>query len=159
MSDSASIDQHQDSIHIAADPGDVYDVVSDVTRTGEWSPVCKECWWVDGDGPARGARFGGRQEVPGRTWETESVVTEADPGNVFAWQVGGRYVEWSYRMQAVQGGTRLTETWSLNDATKQMFAEKYADRADEVLDARRQEALTGIPETLARIKDIVEREV
>ena len=26
---------------------ELYDLVSDVTRTGEWSPVCRACWWED----------------------------------------------------------------------------------------------------------------
>lgn len=147
---------YEESIFVNASADVLYDLVSDVTRTGQWSPVCKACWWVEGDGPVVGARFGGRQEVPGRTWETESVVTEADPGVVFAWQVGGRFVQWAYRMRAVEGGTELTETWALNEATKQMFAEKYGDRGDEVLDLRRQEALSGIPDTLARIKQVLE---
>ena len=28
-------------------------MVSDVTRMGEWSPVCKACWWDEGDSAAR----------------------------------------------------------------------------------------------------------
>jgi hypothetical protein len=153
-----AVNQLSESIVIAADPETVYDVVSDVTRTGEWSPVCRECWWEDGAGPVAGAWFGGRQEVPDRTWETRSLVLEADRGRAFTWQVGGRFVIWGYRLEAVDGGTELTETWQINDATETMFAEKYAERADQVLDQRRQEATAGIPATLARLKEIIESE-
>lgn len=45
---------HADSIVIARSPADLYDMVSDVTRMGEWSPVCKACWWDDGPGPWAG---------------------------------------------------------------------------------------------------------
>lgn len=31
---------HAASIHIPAPPSVVYAAISDVTRTGEWSPVC-----------------------------------------------------------------------------------------------------------------------
>ena len=31
---------HRESILVTATPEAVYDLVSDVTRTGEWSPVC-----------------------------------------------------------------------------------------------------------------------
>ena len=82
--------------------------------------------------------------------------SEADPGRAFRWQVGGKFVLWGYAMAPVEGGTELSETWELNQTTKDMFAEKYAEKAGEVLDQRRREALEGIPATLTRIKQIVE---
>ena len=85
--------------------------MSDVTRTGEWSPVCRACWWDDGGSARVGAWFTGRNEVPGRTWETRSEVVVADRGREFAWVVGGKYVRWSFGMEPVDGGTRLTESW------------------------------------------------
>src|SRR5678815_3766100 len=36
------------SIEIDAPPNDVYALLSDVTRTGEWSPECVRCRWLDG---------------------------------------------------------------------------------------------------------------
>src|SRR5690606_14752506 len=36
---------HSESIHIDVTPQAVWDVVSDITRTGEWSPVCQAAWW------------------------------------------------------------------------------------------------------------------
>ena len=148
------------SIVVEADPETVYAVVSDVTRTGEWSPVCTSAWWEEGGGPEEGSWFGGRNEIPGRTWETRSRVVTADPGREFRWQVGGEFVVWAYLLRAVGAGedthTELTETWDLNEATEQMFATKYADRADAELDQRREQARSGIPATLAAIKRIVE---
>ncbi len=38
---------HQQSIIIETTPEAIYDLVSDITRTGEWSPVCTACWWDD----------------------------------------------------------------------------------------------------------------
>ena len=37
-----------DSISVAVTPDELYALVSDVTRMGEWSPVCKACWWDEG---------------------------------------------------------------------------------------------------------------
>ena len=42
-----SIRVHQESIRVEASAEAVYDLVSDITRTGEWSPVCVSCWWDD----------------------------------------------------------------------------------------------------------------
>ena len=62
-------------------------MVADVTRVGEWSPVCTACWWDEGDGPHIGGKFTGRNERPERTWETHSEEITADPGREFAWVV------------------------------------------------------------------------
>jgi ribosome-associated toxin RatA of RatAB toxin-antitoxin module len=40
--------RYSESILVARSPEDLYDMVSDVTRMGEWSPVCKACWWDAG---------------------------------------------------------------------------------------------------------------
>src|SRR5215475_7920278 len=81
---------HAESIVIARSPADLYDMISDVTRMGEWSPVCKACWWDDGSGPAVGSWFTGRNELAGRDpWETRSQVVAASPGEEFAFMVGG----------------------------------------------------------------------
>ncbi len=49
------------------------DLVSDVTRTGEWSPVWTSCWWDDASEAGQvGAWFTGRNELSRRTWETRS---------------------------------------------------------------------------------------
>ena len=45
------------TIHVSVPPDDLYEMVSDVTRMGEWSPVCRECWWDEGAGPHVGAWF------------------------------------------------------------------------------------------------------
>ena len=58
--------RYSESIVVARSAEDLYDMVSDVTRMGEWSPVCKACWWDDGDGPRPGAWFTGRNELPDR---------------------------------------------------------------------------------------------
>ena len=55
-------------------------MVSDVTRIGEWSPVCKACWWDEGSAAHVGDWFTGRNVLPDRTWETRSEVIVAKRG-------------------------------------------------------------------------------
>ena len=51
---------------VEATPEAVYDLVSDITRTGEWSPVCTSCWWdEEADAGTVGAWFTGHNELPG----------------------------------------------------------------------------------------------
>ncbi|SDH11987.1 SRPBCC family protein [Klenkia brasiliensis] len=146
-----------DSIVVAASPEEVYDLVSDVTRTGEWSPQCRACWWEPGATGAVGDHFGGRQETPERTWETRSRVEEAQRPQAFAWSVNERKVLWRYDLEPVEGGTRLTESWEFLDAGQQFMAEKYGPDAQREIDTRQQAARSGIPATLAAIKQIAEQ--
>ncbi|MEO7754018.1 MAG: SRPBCC family protein [Terracoccus sp.] len=145
---------YSESAVVAATPQQVYDLVSDVTRTGEWSPICRECWWDEGDGPRVGAWFTGRNEVPGRTWQTRSQVVVADPGERFAFVVGGSLVRWSYTLAPVDGGTELTESWQFLPEGLAMFAEKYGDDAPAQIEDRTRAAHAGIPATLAAIAAI-----
>lgn len=145
-----------ESIHVAVDPGRLYEMVSDVTRMGEWSPICRACWWDEGGGPRVGAWFTGRNETPERTWETRSQVVAADPGREFAWEVNDGWVYWGYRLEPVDGGTRLTESWELLPKGVNGFRERFGATADAEIDKRREAARTGIPVTLAAIKAAAE---
>lgn len=152
---------HSESILVDAAPTAVYDVVSDVRRTGEWSPICVACWWADGNepgagGPLQGAWFHGRNVAGDRTWETRSLVATADRGHEFAWLVNGSLVRWGYLMTPEGSGTRLTESWHFLPAGIDYFREKFGADAEAQIDDRRRAALTGIPVTLAKIKSIID---
>ena len=147
---------HSASAVVAASPEELYDLVSDVTRTGEWSPVCRACWWDEGASAEPGAWFTGRNEVPGRTWETRSQVQVADRGREFAWLVSGNLVRWAFTMAPVEGGTLLTESWDFLPAGLERFAERYGEDAQAQIEDRTRAALDGIPATLAAIKAIAE---
>jgi len=149
--------QISESIHVAVPPDVVYEQVSDVTRTGQWSPICTGCWWDEGDGPRVGAWFTGRNETPGRTWETRSQVVAAEPGREFAWEVNNGWVRWGYTLEPEGDGTRLTEHWEFLPKGIAGFHDKYGEQADAQIAERREAARTGIPATLAAIKAIAER--
>ena len=144
------------SVVVAVPPQQLYDLVSDVTRTGEWSPTCAACWWDEGAGPRVGSWFTGRNVTPERTWETRSQVVAAEPGREFAWKVGGRYARWAYLLEPVEGGTRLTEAWEFLPEGLALFEERYGDDAAAQVAERTRAAHRGIPVTLARIKEIAE---
>ncbi len=146
-----------DSIVVAAPAEAVYDLVSDVTRTGEWSPVCVACWWDEGATGAVGDWFTGRNVTPERTWETRSQVVAADRGREFAWAVGGSRARWGYTLEPVDGGTRLTESWEFLPDGLALTAERYGEDAQHQVDLRTRAAHEGIPATLAAIKRIAER--
>ncbi len=156
MSDT-STRRHQESVLVSASADTLYDLVSDITRTGEWSPVCTSCWWDDeAEAGQVGAWFTGHNELPDRTWETRSEVVAAERGREFAWVVGGTYVRWGFALDAADDGTMLTESWEFLPAGIAMFEEKFGDGAHDQIADRTQQALDGIPTTLAAIKRIAE---
>lgn len=147
---------HSASIIVARAPEDLYDMVADVTRTGEWSPVCKSCWWDEGESARVGAWFTGHNELPERAWETRSQVVAADRGREFAFVVGGSYVRWRYVFVPVEGVTQLIESWEFFPAGIAMFRERYGRDADRQIEMRTEAAHHGIAATLAAIKSIAE---
>jgi hypothetical protein len=148
--------RYSESVVVARSPEDLYDMVADVTRMGEWSPVCKACWWENSDGPHAGAWFTGRNELPERTWETRSQVVAAERGREFAFVVGGSWVRWGYTFTAVPGGTQVTESWEFLPDGVARFRNRFGSDAEAQIADRAEAARAGIPATLAAIKKAAE---
>lgn len=147
---------YSESIVVACSPEVLYDMVSDITRMGEWSPICRACWWDEGDSAKAGAWFTGRNEIPGRTWETRSEVVVAEPGKEFAFIVGGSLVRWSYRFTPTDGGTKITQSWEFLPAGIELFKDRFGPDAEREIADRTEAAHMSIPATLARIKEVAE---
>jgi uncharacterized protein YndB with AHSA1/START domain len=107
------------TIHMEASPDKVWDLVSDVTRIGRYSPETFEAEWLDGaTGPAVGARFRGhvKRNGWGPVYWTTCSVTASEPGRTFAFGVGppGKPLNvWSYTLEPAGGGTDVTESFHL----------------------------------------------
>lgn len=101
---------------VAAAPHRVWELVSDLPAMGEYSLENTGGAWVGGaTGPAVGAVFQGRNGSGLRRWSTRSTVTRCEPGRSFAFRVaavGLPVAEWAYDVEPVDGGCRLTETWT-----------------------------------------------
>ncbi len=168
---------HRGSVVVAAPPHEVWAMVADVTRHGEWSPVVTGCSWDDADpqdvvdledeadrepgggagrrAPAVGDRFTGRNSADGRTWETGSVIVAAEPGVEIAWQVNEDWVRWGFLTQPHgQDGssTLLTETWEFLPAGLAGF--RARDGGEAAIAHRARQSREGIPVTLAAIRAI-----
>ena len=101
--------------HVAASPEVVYDLVSDVTRMGSWSPETSSCRWVGGaTGPSVGARFVGTNRRGPLLWSTTCTVTAAERGRAFAFAVtflGLPIADWGYTFARDRDGCQVVETW------------------------------------------------
>jgi hypothetical protein len=83
-------------------------------------------------------------------------VVVAERGREFAWVVGGSYVRWGFTFAPVDTGTILTESWEFLPVGIAMFEERFGDQANAEITDRTQQALDGIPKTLAALKRIAE---
>jgi uncharacterized protein YndB with AHSA1/START domain len=111
------------TVHIDAPPEQVWALVSDITKMGEYSPEVLEAEWLDGaTGAALGARYRGHvkrnENWPVLYWTT-CEITECIPGEVFefavVWQDRPLNV-WRYEFRATEaGGTDVTESFDLGD--------------------------------------------
>lgn len=103
------------SVYVDAPVADVWDLVSDVTRIGEFSPETFEARWTRGStGPEVGASFKGhvKRNGVGPTYWSPCQVTRCVPGEVFEWAVGTDSTtlnNWGYRLAPEGDGTRVTE--------------------------------------------------
>lgn len=143
------------SVQVDASPEEVYAVLTDVTRMGEWSPETVSGEWLDGAvGPAVGARFKGSNKRGIARWSTKPVVVVADPGREFAFVVED-LTRWSYTLEASGAGTRLTESFEMLDDLPWYF--RFADRYIMRIPDRAADLERAMGETIGRIKVAVER--
>ena len=147
---------------IAAAPEDLYDMVADISRMGEWSPNCAGGWYEDGAGPEVGAWFVGRVIDPrareeGATGQTRSQVVVADRGREFAFATGERpVVRWGSVFTPVDGGTEVTESWAMLPEGITIFEAHFGDDAAKEIVLRQGWARESIPETLAALARVAE---
>jgi len=92
-------------------------MVSDVTRTGEWSPENTGGRWLGGaTGPEQGARFVGHNRNGVFRWWTTCQVIAAVPDRRFAFDVSAGPVpvaRWDWTLlPAPGGGTEVTLAWT-----------------------------------------------
>jgi hypothetical protein len=155
--DSSAAALHESgSVVVATPPEDVYDMVADVTRMGEWSPVCRACRWEPGHTLRPGALFRGRNEAFGRTWETTSQVVVADRPRAFAFVVAETGTRWGYEFRAVEDGTEITETWDIPEGPLATWKQLAGSDADAQIRDRTEQTRTEIVATLAAIKRAAE---
>jgi len=148
-------------IHVNAPPEKLYDLLSDVTRMGEWSPETTRCKWIGGaTGPTVGARFKGTNRRGPVRWSTKPEVVAAEPGREFAFVtnlVGFNrpMTKWTYRFErASDGGTDMTESFEMvNDLPWYIaFGDRYVMRIKD----RKADLENAMQQTLTRIKAAAE---
>ncbi len=108
-------DQVRVTREIAAPVEQVWAMVSDVTRMGEWSPENEGAEWLGGAaGPQPGAKFRGTNRNGNKKWNTRATIVDVEPGHLLSFRVtaaGFKVAEWRYAFEPTATGCRITETW------------------------------------------------
>ena len=143
-------------ICIDAPPEQVWAVVADLDRMGEWSPECYRVTWLDGatSPPQPGARFKGRNKWGPVRWSMTCEVRTAEPGREISWATvkGGRdAVRWCYRFEPDGAGTRVIESFDV-----EWFPFSARVFEDVVMVNRDQQREAAMRATLERIKAVAE---
>lgn len=151
--------RHQDSIVIDGRPEVLYDLVADVSRMGQWSPVSTGGTY-DADDPTW---FTGRNAIGETTWETRCHVVAADRGREFAFVNHGRdgkweMVRWGFTFSPADGGTQVTQTWEVLPDYERGFADEGPEAGSlaDRLDMMQHMAIGGMRTTLEHLKAHVE---
>ena len=144
------------TLHIDADPLRVWELISDITHIGDYSPEVFEAEWLGGaTGPAVGARYRGhvKRNEKGPTYWTECEVTECTPGEVFEFAVVWRdrpMNTWRYELRAADGGTDVTESFRMPD---NLFSKVWRPLGGFLREDRNRRDMLR---TLERVKDVAE---
>ncbi|MGW7002561.1 SRPBCC family protein [Streptomyces sp. NPDC054933] len=160
---------------VSATPDEVYSVVSDLTRSAEWSPECRGGEWISGEPRTVGAIFRGENDRSEEVvawaplirgiWYTESKVIAAEPGRTFRWMMLTHAREdqesiWGFDIAPTAGGSVLTHHFRMGKATagihhivadldeeqRKQFVVDWTEKLEQDLD-----------DTLKRIKDVIEK--
>lgn len=144
------------TVHMDAPAERIWALVSDITRTGQFSPETIDAEWLDGaTAPAAGVRFRGRVKRNGRgpTYWTKCTILVADPGREFTFAVSlaGKTVNtWKYRFTPTGDGTDVTESFTLAPTSSLRLYWKVMGRM------RGRTNVNGMRQTLNRIKAVAE---
>ena len=146
------------SVRIRASPEQVWAMVADVTRMGEWSPETERAEWLEGaTGAAVSARFKGHNRRGKARWSTVCEVIEAERGRSFAFAVGGSgkpSTVWRYRFDPIPDGVEVTESFELCEPLG--VSARLLTRLTTGVKNRREDLEEGARATLAALKQAAE---
>ena len=96
---------------------DVWRVISDVRRTGEWSHECRSGEWLGGaDAAAPGVRFRGRNRSRWVRWTRTCEIVAVEAPSELVWRTVPTRLypdstEWRIRLAPEGRGTRITQSF------------------------------------------------
>ncbi|HEY9314767.1 SRPBCC family protein [Williamsia sp.] len=139
------------STEIKASAEQVWKVVSDLKRMGEWSPQCRKII-VRGGGPVTlGTKTINVNKRGLLVWPTTAKVVRFEPNKEIAYKIAENGTVWSFTITPADDGVKLTERREApNNTTKvSQFLINLAMGGEKPFDA---EMVDGMNQTLTKIK-------
>lgn len=132
--------QVSDSVVINVDAETIWTQLADPAQMPRWSPENTGATTPATGRPLQvGEAFEGTNRRGRARWTTRCVVTASEPARRFAFDVGkigvrrpilpGKIATWAYDLERVDGGTRVTETWTDGRSTWPDWLAAAFDRA------------------------------
>lgn len=152
-------------IDVDAPPATVWSLVTDITVPARFSGELQSAEWLDGSGPAVGARFVGTNEMePIGRWQTTCTVVRCDERRRFEWAVGdvdrpGAW--WRFELEPLGFGgrqTRLRQHMTIGPGSSGTAAmiRREPEREQQILAWRRKALRAAIDRTVTGIKALAE---
>lgn len=154
-----TIEWHDEvTLEIAAEPGHLWELIADVTRMGEWSPVCRRCEWADGSASAAvGSHFVGHNRQGPVRWSRRCEVTVSNPGHELSFRTffkGREATRWHYRLEATETGTSVVESYEVVAMPRWV---QLLHRLPGMHAKARRDGVRSMAHTLQRLRSDVER--
>lgn len=146
-------------INVNAPAEDIWRVISDVTRIGEWSGECLKCEWAGPTaGPVAGARFKGVNRRGWVRWSTQNEVDVAQAPKTLEWHTVSPALykdstAWRMSLSPTTGGTEVTLSFRVLELSRPLewligrIVPAHRDRSGDLAD------------DLVRLKELVEAAV
>ncbi len=154
------IEHHVETIDIDAPPGDVWQMVTAMDRYGEWSSENAGGYWRRGDDGEPGTGqvgdvFVGVNRRDDEEWKAPVEIVRRAEHEDFAFVTGGldhNIALWRYQLEPTDGGTRVTESWTLRQLSPRMV-----ENGPSEVERRKHNAVTSMRATLEAMKAAAER--
>jgi uncharacterized protein YndB with AHSA1/START domain len=141
---------------ISAPADQVWAMVADVTRMGEWSPENEGARWLHGvEGVQTGAKFRGTNRNGKKTWSTSGTIIDAVPGRLLTFRItaaGFKVAGWRYLFEPTATGCLVSESWV---DERGRIARALGKPVSGVAD-RAEHNRVGMEQTLRRLKAAAE---
>ncbi|MBO4206451.1 SRPBCC family protein [Micromonospora echinofusca] len=149
-------------VEVDLPPGAFWDLITDVTRIGQWSPECRYAGWIAPATwpPRAGDRFEAHNEFPnGMANDVRCVVTEANRPVSYAWVVlddtadpQRPAVRWRYDLSPADdpGRTRVRHSFEHGpgDSGLRAIIRGTPEQSAAIVEVRRRQLRKNMTETI-----------
>ncbi|HCS56323.1 MAG TPA: SRPBCC family protein [Gordonia polyisoprenivorans] len=144
----------EESIDIDATPEQVWEVISDLKRMGEWSPQCVKMI-VRGPVGLGTKTINVNRRGP-LVWPTTSKIVRFSPNQELGFRVAENRTVWSYTITPTASGVTVTERREVPGGTTSTVSSVLVDKLMGGTENFEAELKLGMAETLGKIKRAVE---